>query len=133
MSDEGRSGPGLAGSRVLVAEDDALIATELQDLLSEEGAEILGPVPTVRSAMAAIGAERPDAAVLDVNLRDASSAPVADALRAAGVPVVLVTGYPPHLLDDPSLRDAPILSKPISPRELLEVLGSLLSERPQRA
>jgi DNA-binding response OmpR family regulator len=122
---------GIAGRRVLVAEDDPFIAAELHDLLAEEGAEILGPVPTVRAAMAAIEAGKPDAAVLDANLRDASSAPVADALRAASVPVVLVTGYARHMIDDPCLRDAPILSKPVRTDELLAVLGRLLSSERQ--
>ncbi len=120
---------GLAGRRVLVAEDDPLIAAELHDVLSDHGAEVLGPVPTVRAAMAAIKFETPDVAVLDVNLRDASSAPVVDLLRAAAVPVVLVTGYSRGLLDDICLRDAPILSKPVRPKELIALLEGALSRR----
>ena len=131
MNLQGTMSPTLAGSRVLVAEDDPFIAAELQDLLSEKGAEVMGPVPTVRAAMAAIEAEIPDAAVLDVNLRDASSAPIATALRSAAVPVVLVTGYSRHLLDDPTLREAPIVSKPLRAEELLIVLCRLVSRQRQ--
>ncbi len=56
---------------MLVAEDDPFIAAELQGVLADEGAEVMGPVPTVRAAMAAIEAGKPDVALLDVNLRDA--------------------------------------------------------------
>jgi DNA-binding response OmpR family regulator len=117
----------LAGRKVLVVEDDPFIAAELHDALALDGARILGPVPSVRAAMAAIEAATPDAAVLDVNLKDASSAPIADALRERAVPVVLVTGYPRGLLDDPGLRDTPILPKPLRPQHLLDLLGDLLS------
>lgn len=115
------------GARVLVAEDDPFIAAELRDLLGRAGMAILGPVPTVGAAMAVIGSDRPDAAVLDVNLRGKSSAPVAEALRSAAVPIVLVTGYTRDLIDDPRLRDVPIMPKPLSRGELLSVLDSLLS------
>ena len=118
--------PCLAGRRVLVAEDDPLIAADLHDALAGQGAEVVGPVPTVGAAMAAIEAGAPDIAVLDVNLRNASSAPLVDVLRAAAVPHVLVTGYPRHLLDEPCLREAPILSKPVGRRELIAILERVL-------
>jgi DNA-binding response OmpR family regulator len=117
----------LAGRRVLVAEDDPLIAAELRDALSDEGAEVVGPVPTVRAAMAAIEAGTPDVAVLDVNLRNSSSAPIVDMLRAAAVPLVLVTGYSRHMLDHQCLREAPIVSKPVRRRELIAMLEGALS------
>ncbi len=63
------TGRPLAGQTVLVAEDDPFIADEIRDVLALEGAQVLGPVPTVRAAMAAIAAETPHAAVLDVNLQ----------------------------------------------------------------
>ena len=117
----------LCGRRVLVAEDDPLIAAELHETLSDLGAEVVGPVPTVRAAMAALEAGPPDVAVLDVDLRDASSAPIVDLLRAASVPHVLVTGYSRDLLDHSCLRDAPILSKPVRRRELIAILERALA------
>ena len=126
------AGSRLIGRRVLVAEDDPLIAAELQDALSDQGAEVVGPVPTVRAAMAVIeAAGPPDAAVLDVNLRDATSAPIVDLLRAAAVPHVLVTGYSRNLLDHSCLREATILSKPVRQRELIANLERALSCTPQ--
>ena len=132
MSRQEASRTGLSGSSILVAEDDPLIAAELQDLLASEGAEVMGPVPTVRAAMAVIGAATLDIAVLDVNLRGASSAPVADALRAAAVPFVLVTGYAGHLLDDACLRDVPMLAKPVRANELIALLEVALTRVRQR-
>ena len=125
--------PCLAGRRVLVAEDDPLIAAELHDALAAQGAEVMGPVPTVGAAIAAIEeAGAPDIAVLDVNLRNASAAPIVDVLRAAAVPHVLVTGYPRHLLDEPCLREAPILPKPVGRRELIAILERVLVRTPAR-
>lgn len=119
----------LAGSRVLVAEDDPLLAAELQDVLEAQGAEIVGPVPTVGAAMAALSAAQPDAAVLDVNLRSATVAPVAEALRRAAVPVVLVTAYGRDLLDDPALRQNPVLQKPVRAGELVRALLRQVARR----
>lgn len=119
--------PALAGSRILVAEDDPFIAAELHNLLTHEGVVVMGPVPTVKAAMAAIQSGKPDAAVLDVNLRDTSSAPVAAMLRASAVPVVLVTGYARHMLDDPELLAAHVLAKPVSSDELLAALDDALA------
>ncbi|MFC0410676.1 response regulator [Roseomonas elaeocarpi] len=86
--------PALTGRRLLVAEDDYLIADEMRELLEESGAEVVGPAPTVRDAMELLaGAGAIDGAVLDVNLRGEMSYGVADALLARGVPFVFVTGY----------------------------------------
>jgi DNA-binding response OmpR family regulator len=119
--------PNLEGRRVLVVEDDPLLAAELQDALERAGACILGPVPSVRAAMAMLSAHVPDAAVLDVNLRSRSSAPVADALRDKSVPVVLVTAYDRDSLDDPRLGGAPVLCKPLRAMELMRVLLRVLA------
>lgn len=86
--------PTLHGRRILVAEDEYMIAQEIVDLLAEAGAETLGPVPRVHDAMALIASEdRIDGALLDVNLHNEAVWPVVDALLARGVPLVLATGY----------------------------------------
>ena len=117
----------LAGTIILVVEDDPFIAMDLQDCLCGLGAEVLGPLPAVRPALEALEAVRPDLAVLDVNLRGEMSTPVANALSAAGVPFVLVTGYSRQQLD-PALRDLPILPKPVSTCQLSQLLQRLLAE-----
>jgi DNA-binding response OmpR family regulator len=118
---------GLTGVHVLVVEDEPLIAIEFQEILAADGAEVLGPVPTVTKALATIEKGLPDIAVLDLNLRGERSTPVARALRSATVPFVLATGYSSHHLDDPVLRDAPIIPKPVNPRMLIRTLRELLS------
>ncbi len=118
---------GLPGVRVLVVEDEPLIAIELQESLAAGGADVLGPVPTVRKALALLERSLPDIAVLDLNLRGERSTPVARALRSANVPFVLATGYSRHHLDDPLLRDAPLIPKPVNSRALIRTLRELLS------
>jgi CheY-like chemotaxis protein len=117
----------LSDARVLVVEDDPFVAMDLQDILAAHGAEVLGPVPTVPAALAAIGAERPNAVLLDVNLRGTKSIPVAAALRAAGIPFVLVTGYSRSQLDEPEMREVPIIPKPVTVERLVQVLRELIS------
>src|SRR5947209_6584407 len=84
----------LRGRRILVVEDEYIIACEIADLLSDAGADVLGPVPDVGAAMQLIAQEQLiDGALLDVNLKNERVWPIADALRARHVPVVLATGY----------------------------------------
>ena len=83
----------LTGRRILVVEDEMLIAMLLEDLLEDLGCQVLGPVSNVPQALELTAKERPDAAVLDVNLGAERVYPVADALTQAAVPFVFVTGY----------------------------------------
>lgn len=126
MNEHSKDIGALAGARVLIVEDDPFIAMELQDLLTRCGAKVLGPVPTVSAALAIIDGQHPGAALLDVNLRGTRSTPVAAALRAAGIPFVLVTGYSRSQLDGPEMRDAPIVAKPVRPEKLVQVVFKLL-------
>src|SRR4051794_18564375 len=85
----------LRGRRLLVVEDEYLIAASLARELEGRGAEVVGPAGSVRDALALVEAEgdRLDGAVLDINLRDERVYPVADALVARGVPFIFLTGY----------------------------------------
>jgi CheY-like chemotaxis protein len=115
--------PSLSGLRVLVVEDDALLAMTTEDLLVMHGMEVVGPVPAVPQALELIARERPAAALLDVNLGPGgTSAPVAAALRAAGVPFLVVTGYEDLADAEPALRDAPRLAKPVPTDKLLAAM-----------
>ena len=119
----------LRGRRILVVEDDPLIAMELADLLAGRGAEPMGPAPTVRAALAALAESRPEAAVLDLNLRGERSTPVAAALREAGVPFVLATGYARSQIEEPELAGIPLVPKPVDHRLLAMWLVRLLPDR----
>jgi CheY-like chemotaxis protein len=116
----------LSHRRLLVVEDDPFIAIDLHDLLASAGAVVLGPVPTVRAALALLETDRPHAALLDLNLRGEMSTPVAEALQAAAVPFVLVTGYSGSQIDEPAFREAPIVPKPVRTSFLMRALQRLL-------
>jgi CheY-like chemotaxis protein len=120
----------LDGLRVLIVEDELVIAMELENLLRGLGCIVLGPAPTVRAALRTLAAERPDVAVLDVNLQGERVTLVAEALREQGVPFVLVTGYGSERLHEEALQDAPHLRKPVEANELARALEILA--RPER-
>jgi CheY-like chemotaxis protein len=83
----------IQGKRILVLEDDVLIALDAAGALEEEGAIVLGPVHRISAALALLEEERPDGALLDVNIAGTTSADVAQRLSSRGVPFVLATGY----------------------------------------
>jgi CheY-like chemotaxis protein len=118
-----RTDPGtLTGRRILVVEDDFMIAKLIASVFEADGAEIVGPVGTVQDALAlTAGEERIDGAVLDVNLRGESVYPVADVLRSKGVPIVFTTGYDKSRLP-PRFADMPCLVKPLKVEGLVEAL-----------
>lgn len=120
------SSSALAGFRILVVEDEPILALETHDRLVAHGAEVIGPCPSVDAALAEIAGEPPDAAVLDVNLRGVWSTPVAEALRTTGVPLILMTGYDRRHLEHFAFRSAPILSKPATAGELVRAVRGLL-------
>ena len=114
----------LRGRRVMIVEDEMLVAMELEALLAEEGCAVVGPAPTTARALALLDEELPDAAILDVNLDGQTAAPVAAALNAQGVPFVLASGYS-HALQ-PEMQGAPRLDKPVNHEKLVRALASLL-------
>jgi DNA-binding response OmpR family regulator len=115
-------------------EDEFLIAMELDATLQGAGYEVLGPAPNVTAALALLRSERPDAAVLDVNLAGEWVTPVAEVLRAMVVPFVLSSAYgAADLHAEPVLRDAINVGKPSRSDLLLKELRGLLSSRePER-
>jgi CheY-like chemotaxis protein len=110
----------LAGLRILVVEDEFLVAMELSRMIRELGAEVVGPVSTVAAATELLQRSQVEGAVLDIKLGHESSAAVADDLRARGVPVVVTTGYAEEMLPQ-SLADAPRLAKPYTKRDFQEL------------
>jgi DNA-binding response OmpR family regulator len=133
-SGENGGGPDLRGFRVLVAEDEALIALDLEAALRDLGCVVPPPAPSTAAALAVLRTERPDAALLDLELADGPAGPVAEALAAAGVPFAVMTGHDRRAIADPTLRAAPYLGKPYGHEELGATLATLarLSARPRR-
>jgi DNA-binding response OmpR family regulator len=113
--------------KILVVEDDALIAMEMAERLAELGYAVFEPAASVEAAEKMIGAERPDAALLDANLAGVSSVPLGAKLAAMGVPVAFCTGYDAIKNLPPELARAPILTKPISDDALVAVLKAMLA------
>lgn len=119
----------LRARRVLLVEDEYMIALDLARSLEALGAEIVGPAGSVREALALVASEgeRLDGAVLDINLRGERVYPVADALLARHVPFVFATGYAELLLDQSYLR-IPRCEKPIDKVELARLLAAAFGE-----
>ncbi len=104
--------------RVLVVEDESLIALELCDMLASLGWIVIGPVGSVAEAMRVLDGTAPvDVALLDVNLDGSLVYPLAERLASEGVPFVFCTGY--AQLDDDRFVGRPVVRKPINAAELL--------------
>ena len=119
------NGP-LAGLRVLVVEDEWLIAEELSRILADSGCVVVGPASRVAEAMALIARETFQAALLDANLAGESAAPVADALAAGGTPFAVVTGYDRSQLPAGLMQEAPRVRKPFTPAIIARTLVGLV-------
>jgi CheY-like chemotaxis protein len=112
----------LENRRILVVEDEYLLADDMAQVLANMGANIVGPVPTKDRALALILSGEPlDAAVLDINLRGETVFPVADALTARAIPFVFATGYAQTSIPA-AYQAVPRWEKPFNPDELASVL-----------
>ena len=116
------SASALRGRRILVVEDEYMMADDLRRDLEKVGAEVVGPVPSVADALKILAqADTLDGAILDVNLRGEKAYPVADALRERSVPFVLASGYEQWALPE-SYKDVPRCDKPVDLRHLARAL-----------
>jgi two-component SAPR family response regulator len=108
---------------VLVVEDEFFLAMELEDLILAQGWQVLGPVPTVDEALDLLTNQRPDVAVLDVNLRGVMVTPVAEALERQNIPFVLASAYRPSQLQSSAvLSEAVNVGKPIGKHRLVQAI-----------
>jgi PAS domain S-box-containing protein len=108
--------------RVLLVEDEALVAMLMQELLTNLGCSVVGPCTTMTAALAAAKDETVDLALLDVNLGAELVYPVADLLASRGAPIVFLTGYDSDHVDE-RFRNAMVLQKPVD----LEALQTTLA------
>jgi PAS domain S-box-containing protein len=108
----------VSGRRILVVEDEPLIAMEFSQTLSEAGFVVIGPAESVARALALLAQFGCDAAVLDINLGTETSEPVARELIKLGVPFTTISGYSREQLPA-NMRTAPLLGKPVSPAMLI--------------
>lgn len=115
----------LQGARILIVEDDFLLATNFQDRLKREGCDVIGLASREEKALAILEKSRPDAVVLDLNLKGKVAIDLAKTLVARQIPFVIVTGYGSHDFELPALQ-APRLQKPIKTKELVSALSDLI-------
>ena len=113
--------PQMEGLRVLVVEDEALVALQLEDLLTEQGCIVVGPASRVRQALKLLNDHPVDAAVLDLNIAGELVYPVADELTNRGLPYIFATGYGTSGLTEP-YRGQRVVEKPFARRELLQAM-----------
>jgi DNA-binding LytR/AlgR family response regulator len=104
----------MTGLRVLVVEDEWMVADHIGMLLEDIGCDVVGPAATIEDALVLLQTEHIDGALLDANLNGISSAPVAAALCAAKMPFVIVTGYGNLELPTKEMNAAPRLTKPFN-------------------
>lgn len=115
----------LAGKRVLLVEDEALVMMLLEDVLIDMGCEIADTASRLDDAMEKAGSLAFDVAILDVNLNGHKTFPIAEILSRRGIPFVFSTGYEASSLPV-SLQQAPVLQKPFQQRDLEQALGTAL-------
>ncbi|HZZ87641.1 MAG TPA: response regulator [Caulobacteraceae bacterium] len=116
----------LAGRRVLVVEDEMMIAMLVEDMLAELGCAVVGPAHALDVALVLARTETGiDAALLDVNLGGQPVFAVADALREKGVPAIFSTGYGDAALREVD-RGCPVLQKPFRAHDLAKALSQAL-------
>ena len=111
----------LAGLRILVVEDEPIVAWDLADALERQGCEVVGPAYDVAQAEKLSREQALDGAVLDVYLGDQKVFPVADILSEGPIPFCFVTGYGVSALRPDDL-DHPVLQKPVDPQHLVGIV-----------
>jgi DNA-binding response OmpR family regulator len=116
----------LTGKRILIVEDEALVALMVEDILAEYGAIIIGSKRTVEDGLALAKTADIDAAVLDVNVRGHRIDPVVDVLAARGIPFLLATGY--GKVELPNGQNAICIEKPYTPENLAKGLATVLQQ-----
>ncbi len=114
----------LANRRILVVEDEVLIAMQIEEILLDLGCVVVGAVGRLDAALELAADQALDAAILDVNILGGLVYPVAERLSARGIPFMLASGYSNWALPEP-LRDLPRLMKPFRRRELEDGVRSL--------
>ena len=121
---------GQCEATVLVVEDEALIAMDIQCIMENAGYRVLGPVSNVEAALTMVAREKPHIALLDVNLGRSNVFELADALAHLGTPMLFVTGHSRGMITD-AHKHRPIIAKPFLPDALLAAMRDLRTRQLQ--
>jgi CheY-like chemotaxis protein len=122
----------LSGLQILVVEDEILVLTVAESILTDLGCESIFSAVTVAQALEYIHDYSFDIVMLDMSLNGESSSPVADILSLRKIPFTFTTGYG-HSDVRPCDVDRPLLVKPYSDEDLIDVLSTLLRQSPKAA
>lgn len=121
---------GLDGRRVLIVEDEVIVAFNMECEVQDAGGDIVGPAHTLAEAEQLLN-EKIDVAILDINIGGQAVWPIAKALRERGVPYVLASANcgDPHAVD-PAFTDVPCFDKPVSMSRLITALAVIVDDEP---
>ena len=121
---------GLTNRRVLIVEDELLLADDMAESLREIGAAVMGPVPRRSEALAVVqdlisAGERIDIAILDFGLQGKTVLPLVELLQTHGIPFVFATGFDREMVP-PEYQDVPLWQKPFDVVQLASALPPLI-------
>lgn len=111
----------LAGRRILLAEDEGLIALELQRMLQDFGCDVIGPLASVNKVLESVQRGDLDGAILDVNLRGQQIFEILPTLQRLGLRLIITSGYADETLFPAPFRAMPRIAKPFDQRELRRI------------
>ena len=117
----------MSHARILVAEDEVIIACDLIDTVEEAGFVVEGPHRDISSAMLAFQKQKPDLAILDVSLKDGVVFPLARKLAEEDIPIIFHTGNYSRDEMAKHFPQAQALLKPCPPAEMLEAVNGALA------
>jgi CheY-like chemotaxis protein len=121
----------VVGLRLLVVEDEMLIAMTIEDVLTDLGCVVVGPASSVAKALDLLSSQEIDGAILDLNLKGEQAIPVAEALQKRGTPFFFLTGYGSTGTGQVKF-DAPTLPKPFDPAALQQIIEETIAAKKAR-
>lgn len=125
--------PAALGCKILLIEDEALIAMQLKLDLEEDGHTVIGPIAHLSEALRTAAESEFDIALIDINLGADNSAPVAEILDRRNVPFAFTTGYNDLIFMPPPLRNYPHLTKPYGLADVKDLVAKLQRQSAERA
>lgn len=111
---------------IMIVEDDPFIAMDLEDTFSARGYTVSGPFADVDAALKSLNQSRPNAALLDYNLGQETSIPLARKLHTEYIPYIFLSGQIESVITGHDLPERPVVSKPFVPEQLVSMVDNLI-------